>query len=215
MPSESGLRSIPPAVFGILRAYLEARALFTEADFEVIRAAFLFKHLPAGDFLQRGGDITRYAAFVATGCLRNYVIDAKGKEHIVQFAPETWWLADATSLNGRTPSPYFIDAIEDSQLLLIDGPSHHHLVEGVQAYAAAFRTGLQRHAAAKDLRIVSSLSSSAEERYIEFLHVYPSIALRVPQSMLALVPRRDARNCEPYPQEPVAQTVARGRIRAD
>jgi CRP-like cAMP-binding protein len=52
-------------------------------------------------------------------------------------------------------------------------------------YAAAFRAGLQRHAAAKDQRIVKALSSSAEERYLEFVRDYPSIALRVPQSMLA------------------------------
>ena len=146
---------------------------------------FLHRRLEAGEFLQRAGEVTRYAAFVATGCLRNYVIDAKGKEHIVQFAPETWWLADSTSLNNRTPSLYFIDAIEDSDVLMIDGPSHLALVEHVPGYGAAFRTGLQRHAAAKDQRIVSSLSASAEERYLEFLRVYPSIALRVPQAMLA------------------------------
>jgi hypothetical protein len=50
---------------------------------------------------------------------------------------------------------------------------------------AAQRVGLQRHAAAKDQRIVNSLSTSAEERYEEFLRMYPSIALRVPQWMLA------------------------------
>jgi len=55
----------------------------------------------------------------------------------------------------------------------------------VAGYAKAFRTGLQRHAAAKDQRIVSSLAASAEEHYLEFLKVYPSIALRVPQAMLA------------------------------
>jgi CRP-like cAMP-binding protein len=171
--------------FHVLREYLEARASFVEGDFDVVRAAFVDRHLPAGAFLQRAGDVTRHAVFVATGCLRNYIIDAKGKEHIVQFAPETWWLADNTSLREGTPSTYFIDAIEDSELLLIDGPSHQKLVDRVEGYAAAFRTGLQKHAAAKDQRIVSSLSASAEERYLEFLRVYPSIALRVPQTMLA------------------------------
>jgi len=171
--------------FDVLRNYLDARAAFGPGDFDLIRSVFLFKRLSAGEFLQRAGDITRHAAFVASGCLRNYVIDSKGKEHIVQFAPETWWLADATSLNNGTPSTFFIDAIEDSALLLIDAPSHQMLVDRVAGYAAAFRTGLQRHAAAKDQRIVSSLSASAEERYLEFMRVYPSIALRVPQSMLA------------------------------
>src|SRR5262245_19333298 len=185
MPDERVRRPIPVSVFAVLRAYLEARASFSDGDFETVHAAFLFKRLSAGDFLQRAGDVTRYAAFVARGCLRNYVIDAKGKEHIVQFAPETWWLADANSLNTGAPSLFFIDAIEDSELLLIDGPAHQNLVDHVHGYASAFRAGLQRHAAAKDQRIVSALSASAEERYLEFLSVYPSIALRVPQSMLA------------------------------
>jgi CRP-like cAMP-binding protein len=176
---------IPPSAFEVIRDYLAARATFTAEDFEVVRSAFVYKQLAAGEFLQRAGDVTRYAAFVARGCLRNYVIDAKGKEHILQFAPETWWLADSTSLANRTPSRYFIDAVEESELLLLDGPSHQRLIADVPGYAAAFRAGLQRHAAAKDERIVSNLASTAEERYLEFLRVYPSIALRVPQSMLA------------------------------
>jgi CRP-like cAMP-binding protein len=178
-------RVTPAAVFAVLRAYLADRSSFSEADFEVVQAALFFKSLRPGEFLQRGGEVTRFAAFVARGCLRNYVIDPKGKEHIVQFAPETWWLADSTSWNKGTPSPYFIDAIEESDLLLLDGTSHQALVDRVPGYAAAFRTGLQRHAAAKDQRIVSALSGTAEERYREFLRVYPSIALRVPQTMLA------------------------------
>src|SRR5215510_719026 len=185
MPSQTESKSIPSSVFAVLRAYLEARATFSEGDFDRVEAAFLFRHIEAGKFFQRAGDIPQYAVFVANGCLRNYIIDSKGKEHIIQFAPETWWLADATSLRDRTPSSYFIDAIEDSDILLIDGPSHQMLVERVAGYAASFRTGLQRHAAAKDQRIVSALSGTAEERYREFLRVYPSIALRVPQTMLA------------------------------
>src|ERR1043165_7935855 len=139
MPSTYESKVIPRPVFAVLRAYLAARASFSEDDFNRLEAAFLFRHLAAGEFLQRAGDVTSHAAFVATGCLRNYVIDAKGKEHIVQFAPETWWLADSNSLSNRTPSTYFIDAIEDSELLLLDGPSHAGLIERVPGYAAAFR----------------------------------------------------------------------------
>ena len=173
------------SAFDVLRGYLSARAAFTEDDFAIVRRAFIDKRLGVGEFLQRGGDITTHAAFIASGCLRNYVIDAKGKEHIVQFAPETWWLADSNSLQNGTPSQYFIDAIEDSELLLIDAPSHQRLVDNVAAYGAAFRSGLQKHSAAKDQRIVSALSATAEERYLQFLATYPSIVRRVPQTMLA------------------------------
>jgi CRP-like cAMP-binding protein len=129
--------------------------------------------------------VATHGAFVASGCLRSYVIEAKGKEHIVQFAPETWWLADARSLASGAPSQYFVDAIEPTELLLICPASHERIVANVPPYASAFQTGLQRHAAAKDQRIASALATSAEERYVQFLETYPSIALRVPQFMLA------------------------------
>jgi CRP-like cAMP-binding protein len=173
------------AAFETLRAYLEARAAFTGEEFAFIRTLFLHRRLRSGECLQRAGDVARYAAFVASGCLRSYVIDAKGKEHIVQFAPETWWLADSGSLAKGTPTQYFYEAIEDADLMLIDAPSHQRVVERVPGYGVAMRTGLQRHAAAKDQRIVDSLSASAEERYLSFLSTYPSIVRRVPQRMLA------------------------------
>jgi CRP-like cAMP-binding protein len=171
--------------FNILRTYLESRATFTEGEFDLMRSLFQPTSLLSGDFLQRAGEQAKYAAFVANGCLRSYTIDGKGKEHIVQFAPETWWLADAVSLMSKSPSQYFMDAIEDSDLLLIDAPSHQHVIDTVPGYAAAFRGGLQKHAAAKDQRIVHSLSASAEERYLAFLQMYPSIVRRVPQWMVA------------------------------
>lgn len=173
------------AAFDVLQSYLEARATLTADDIDFMRKVFVPRSLAAGEFLQRAGEVARYAAFVAAGCLRSYVIDAKGKEHIVQFAPETWWLADATSLTMRTRSQYFIDAIEDSDVMLIDGPSHQKVIDNVPGYGEAMRAGLQRHAAAKDQRIATALSASAEERYLDFLETYPSIVQRVPQLMLA------------------------------
>src|SRR5262245_46506343 len=171
--------------FDKLRVYLEKRAAFSEEEFAFMATLFVPRPLRAGEFFQRGGDVATHAAFVVGGCRRSYVIDGKGKEHIVQFAPEDWWVGDATSLASGTPSQYFIDAIEDSELLAIDPRSHDQVIDRVPGYAAGFRAGLQRKAAAQEQRIVDSLSASAEERYQEFLRTYPSIALRVPQWMLA------------------------------
>jgi CRP-like cAMP-binding protein len=168
-----------------LRAYLERKGTFTEEEFAFLEPLFLPRTLRAGEFLQCAGDAVTHGAFVATGCLRKYVLDAKGKEHIVQFAPENWWVGEGPSVTPGTPAQYFIDAVEDSNLLLFDAASHQRAMEHVPAYAAGFRDGLQRHAAAKEQQIVNALTESAEERYEAFLKKYPSIALRVPQFMLA------------------------------
>jgi len=171
--------------FEVLQTYLQARATFTDQEFDFIRTVFIPRTLRAGESLHQAGEVAKHAVFVASGCLRSYVIDSGGKQHIVMFAPEHWWLADSISLATKTPSQYFVDAIEDSDILMIDPESHEKLVERVPGYAGAFRKGLQKHAATKDQRIVKSLSSSAEERYLDFLTTYPSIATRVPQWMVA------------------------------
>ncbi len=171
--------------FHRLRAYLESKATFTEEEFAFMETLYLPRALRAGEFLQRAGDVATHGAFVATGCLRKYVIDAKGKEHIVQFAPENWWVGEGLATAPDTPAQYFIDAVEDSNLLLFDSASLQRQVERIPGAAVAFRVGLQRAGAAKEHQIVNALSMSAEERYEAFLKKYPSIALRVPQFMLA------------------------------
>jgi CRP-like cAMP-binding protein len=171
--------------FDVLQAYLLARAAFSADELAFVRTMFQPRTLAAGEFLQRAGEVARLATFVARGCLRSFVIDARGKEHVVQFAPEQWWLADAISLNTSTPSQYFFAAIEDSDLLVIDGAAHQQIVDRVPGYSEAMRAGLQKHAAAKDVRIVKSLSATAEERYLDFMQTFPTVAQRVPQWMLA------------------------------
>jgi CRP-like cAMP-binding protein len=173
------------SAFDKLAAYLRDRGAFSDEELVFMSTLFLPRALRSGEFFQRAGDVSTHAAFIATGCLRSYVIDARGKEHIVQFAPENWWLSDPISLMSGAPSQYFIDAVEDTVLLVIDTPAHERVIARVPGYATSLRAGLQRHAAAKDQRIVRSLSTSAEERYQEFVKTYPSVAARVPQWMLA------------------------------
>jgi hypothetical protein len=91
--------------FDTLRACLEARATFTKADIAFLWTAFVAKSLEPGAFLQRGGDVSRHAAFVASGCLRSYVIDAKDKEHISASAEERYltFLDTYPSIVQRVP----------------------------------------------------------------------------------------------------------------
>lgn len=172
-------------MFEILFEYLEKHLPLSQADKDIIHSVFLSKKLLKGEFLLREGDILKYGAFVCKGFLRSYVIDNKGKEHIIQFAPENWWISDKGAGAEETKATGFIDAIEDSDILLIDQGGHFKMREKVPAYSASFQAGMQKRSAAKDKRIVHSLIADAEERYNDFLQTYPSIAQRVPQHMLA------------------------------
>lgn len=168
-----------------LLAYFERGFKPSEEDIAHVRSVVHPRSLKKGEFLQREGDIAKYGAFVAKGFLRSYVTDNKGKEHIIQFAPENWWISDKAGISPDAKASFFIDAIEDSQVLLMDHPGHLYLMEKVPGYAAMFLAGTQKRGVAKDKRIVDSLTATAEERYDDFLASYPSIAQRVPQHMLA------------------------------
>lgn len=172
-------------MFDVLHKYLSDRMPLTDAQFDVVQAVFIPKHLKKGEFLLREGEVAKYGAFIAKGCLRSYVIDKSGKEHIVQFAPENWWLTDLHSMTNGAPTLYFMDAIEPTDVLLLDAPGHQKLLATIPGYQASFQAGRQNHTTAKDYRIIASLTATAEERYQNFLRAYPFIAQRVPQHMLA------------------------------
>lgn len=172
-------------MYVLLKAYLEKTLPVTEEEFRLLKSLFIEKQLKKGEFLLREGEKARYGAFVCKGFLRSYVIDNKGKEHIMQFAPENWWISDKAGLTDNAASTFFIDALEDSDVLLGDLYAHKTMMEKVPAYFSAFQLGIQKRAEAKDNRIVASLTAVAEDRYNEFLATYPTIAQRVPQHMLA------------------------------
>src|SRR5262245_62262463 len=117
--------------FDVLKTYLEARGSFTAEEFAFLRTKFIPLTLRRGEFLQRAGTVAKYTGFVARGCARKYAIDSTCKEHIVAFAPETWWVADGVSLTTAMPSQFFIDVIDDSDRLLIYPASHDRLVDRI------------------------------------------------------------------------------------
>jgi CRP-like cAMP-binding protein len=136
-------------------------------------------------FLLRQGEICKHAFFVEQGLLRQYSIDNKGKEHILQFAPEAWFLTDRESVYFNQPSDYFIQALEDSTLLQIDENIILTLAEQNKSFLAFNNKLLNNHIRFLQRRITQLLSATAEERYLDFIKIYPDILLRVPQSMVA------------------------------
>jgi CRP-like cAMP-binding protein len=171
-------------MFEKLRSFFERQFPITEEQFEFIKTIFIPRKVSKGQFLLREGELTKHSIFVASGCLRTYTIDDKGKEHILQFSPENWWTGDM-SFKSNVPSQCFIEALEDSKLLLIEFDVIQKLNEFIPAAATFYQAALQRSAAAKNQRIVASLSATAEERYDDFVKRFPSLLQRVPQHMIA------------------------------
>ena len=168
-----------------LHQYILNRVPITEKEFERVRNSFSPKKLRKKQFFLQEGEIPRSGAFVVKGCLRLYRVDETGHEHIIQFAVENWWITDRGNLRSQKPSPYNIDAIEDSDLLVIAADSMIKLVEEMPAIRKMVQMMNDNNFIANQRRINSAISYTAEEKYREFLQFYPEIVQRVPQQMLA------------------------------
>ncbi len=143
------------------------------------------RKIKRGEFLLREGEVEKRGSFVVKGCLRLYSIDEKGRDHIIQFAPENWWIRDMESYAIGTPSNYFIDAVEDSEILLMDKTAEEKLMKKIPSLALFFQNLLFRRQIASQKRINATMSATADERYLDFIKTYPSLAMRLPQHMIA------------------------------
>ncbi|QEC67691.1 Crp/Fnr family transcriptional regulator [Panacibacter ginsenosidivorans] len=157
----------------------------TKEDLEVIKPFFIARKIRRKQYLLQEGDVCKYTAFVEKGALHSYTIDEKGNEHVVQFALEAGWISDQYSLLTGEPSLYNIDAIEDSELLVITHTSFEEMLSKVPPMEKYFRLLLQNNMIALHRRLSASLSLSAEEKYTKMVNAYPTIIQRVPQHMIA------------------------------
>ncbi len=129
--------------------------------------------------------VARYRNYVLNGCFRGYVVTDGGEDHTIQLAIEDWWISDYNSYIFQTPATMFVIAIEDSNILQIDFESEQKLKKANPKFETFFRISAESSAAYMQRRIITDLTKTAEERFIEFEKKYPLIINRFPQFVIA------------------------------
>jgi len=124
-------------------------------------------------------------SFVTNGLLKAYNIDEKGNEHVNQFTPEGWWTSDMNSYFRLLPANYTIEAIEDSELLVITVEDFDNLTLRVPKMDRYFRLLFQNSLIAKERRLSNEQMLTAEEKYWQLVENNPDLVNRVPQNLLA------------------------------
>jgi len=172
-------------MFELLHEKFNTIISVNEDELNYCRTLFLPKKLRKRQFLLQEGDVCKYQAFVEKGMLRSYRVDEKGTDHILQFALEGWWAADLSSYITGEPSLFNIEALEDSELLLLSKPSWDTLMERLPKFEHYFRIIIQNHLVATQKRLIQSHTETAEEMYLKFVQAYPACIQRIPQHMIA------------------------------
>ncbi|MFI5251224.1 MAG: Crp/Fnr family transcriptional regulator [Bacteroidota bacterium] len=172
-------------MFDLLRKHIEKRIHLSGDEFTLCTNFFIPKKVRKRQFLLQEGDVCKHLSFVNSGCLREYSIDHKGDEHILEFAIADWWISDINSFLSGSISAHNADALEDSDILMLTKDNRDHMFEAVPKMERFFRILIEAHFVAMRKRINESLSASAEERYLGFIKTYPSLVEQVPQNQIA------------------------------
>lgn len=155
------------------------------AEEELIRSSFVMKKLRKRQNLMQFGETFRHLFFVEKGMLRAYLKGEKEEEHVIQFAPEGSWIPDNFHQLEDTEALYNIDALENSEVLLIDREVYQELLLRLPKLEKYFRVAMQKRLHALHMRVINYLTHFAEDKYRMFVEVYPDIVQRVPQHMIA------------------------------
>lgn len=126
-----------------------------------------------------------HPTYVAKGAFRSYFVSEDGVDHTIQFAIDDWFISDFNSYISQAPASLYVEALEDSSILQLAFEDVEDLCSKHVGFERFFRLVAQKSFAFSQRRILSNLGKTAEERYLEFLQMYPQIIERVPQYALA------------------------------
>jgi CRP-like cAMP-binding protein len=165
--------------------HLLSVAAFTPAEIQQIEQLAVPKKLLRKEYVLREGEVNRHKIFVCSGLLRAYQLAPDGSEYIMRFAAEGAWMIDHESYSRQAPSRYFIQALEDAELLLLTKAHMDELIEFIPSlryYSEQVREQSMNHSLQ---RILTNISYTAEEKYMSFVQSYPDVFNRVPLHMVA------------------------------
>ncbi|MFL1896368.1 Crp/Fnr family transcriptional regulator [Aquimarina sp. 2-A2] len=168
-----------------LRKHIEEITPITDSEFEYVLAHFELKKLRKHQFLIQSENLVTDDHFVISGLLKVYYTNDEGKEHILQFAMENWWVTDYQAFFKKIKATTNADCLEDCEVLCISLENRNKLCAELQKIEHFFRIKSHLGYVALQQRILSLLDKNAKTRYDEFVTNYPSLLQRVPKAIIA------------------------------
>lgn len=158
--------------------------LTTEEE-EFVLNLFERQILRKKEYLLRIGEFCKYDYFISRGCVKVCYNDDEGNECIIKFALEDWWVTDLDSFLNNKPSFYYIQTLEDTEVLKISKSNHELLTKTLTKFHSFSAERWQQGFIALQQRILQHITMSAKDRYCHFVNKYPSLEQRIPQKLIA------------------------------
>lgn len=168
-----------------LRQHIEKITPLTDSEFVYILSHFTNRTFKKHQYVIQKDDAVKNDHFVLSGLLKAYHTDNNGKEHIIQFAMEDWWISDYQAYFNQTAATLNIDSLENVELLCLSLTNREKICADLHKMEHFFRRKSNFGYIALQQRILSLLNSNARERYDQLLNQYPMLLQRVPKTLIA------------------------------
>ncbi|MDN5214772.1 Crp/Fnr family transcriptional regulator [Fulvivirgaceae bacterium BMA12] len=168
-----------------IRHYFNRYVPFEEKEVDHFYSHLVSKSFKKHAYLLRPGQVCTSKIFIAKGLTRSFYIDDKGNEKILQFGIENWWISDTESFIKRIPSKQFIQALEDTTILMITREKLEELYVAIPKLERLFRIITEHTLMAIQRKYEFYMKMSSKERYESLIKGIPDITQRVPQYMIA------------------------------
>jgi CRP-like cAMP-binding protein len=174
-------------MYEVLFNYVESKSgeKLTQEEKEAFLSAFDRKRMRKRQFFLQEGDVCQYIGFIVKGSSRMFMVDEKGNEHILRFGLETWWISDQESMVNLTPSPYYIEMLENSELLITSVAKANELRQKSRCFNLTVQALDRFQTIATQKRIHAAIGMTAEEKFFDLSHNYPEFLVRFPMNMIA------------------------------
>ncbi|MGA7159700.1 MAG: Crp/Fnr family transcriptional regulator [Bacteroidota bacterium] len=133
----------------------------------------------------QAGEISRAIAYVNSGCLRQYIIGEHAKEIILQFPVEDWWIGDLESFQLEKPSTYYIQALEESELVILSRKSFLRACDELPKFKIFHEEKVRRNHFATLKRLPMTKLGTPEEKYLLLMKEQPQLFQRIPLHYIA------------------------------
>jgi len=165
--------------------YFSSYTPLSEEEIATLKTVFKERNIKRRQFILQEGDVCKLNTFIVEGCFRMYLVDENGKEHNLQFAVENWWIGDIGSFHSGGPSRLYIEALENSTILQIKKEDQLKLFVEHPKFNRIFRVFTENALVSYQQRVLQNISSTAEERYLDFVKRYPFFFNRISNVQIA------------------------------
>jgi len=151
-----------------LKNFISNYVSLSEVELENIISKFIKKEIRKNNYLLKPGDTCKDLVFVQKGCLRLYYLD-DDIEVSVWFAFPQSSAIEIQSFISEQPSGYFLQAIEDSQVLYLPKRELDKLYQTLPRMQEMMRNFWEDVVLNLLDRFTALQKDSAENRYLDLL----------------------------------------------